>query len=69
MSSFVANLKFPFWSPTKTLIYEVKLLKRKEGQIFPTHYTKEDLAKRILEKRSKFPMSSYESRIIDKYFH
>ena len=36
MASFVANQKFPIWSPTKMLIYEVKLLKRKEAQIFPT---------------------------------
>ena len=36
MASFVANKKFPFLSPTKMLIYEVKILKRKEAQIFPT---------------------------------
>ena len=34
MASFVANQKCPFWSPSKILIYEVKLLKRKEAQIF-----------------------------------
>ena len=34
MANFVANQKFPFWSPTKMLIYEVELLKCKEAQIF-----------------------------------
>ena len=36
MASFVANQKFLFLSPTKMLIYEVKLLKRKEAQILLT---------------------------------
>ena len=68
MASFVGNLKNPFWSPTKMLIYEVKLLKHKEAHIFSTEQRKIQL-KRITEKRSKFPMRSYKSRKIENYFH
>ena len=34
MATFSSNQNFPFWSPLKTWLYEVKLLRRKEAQVF-----------------------------------
>ena len=34
MASFVAKQKFPSWFPTNMFIFEVKLLKRKEAQVY-----------------------------------
>ena len=36
MTSFLLNQDFPFLSPSKTSIYEVKLLKCKSAQLFTT---------------------------------
>ena len=40
MTTFLLNQDFPFLSPSKTSIYEVKLLKRKSEQLFSTIGTK-----------------------------
>ena len=34
MASFLANQNFPFWSSSKSCIYEAKFLERKKAQIY-----------------------------------
>ena len=38
MASFLANQNFPFWSPSKSCIYEANSLETKEAQFFTTVY-------------------------------
>ena len=55
MVEFLLNQDFPFLSPSKSSIYEVKLLKRKSAQLFTTIGTKKKRSKEYWRIWNMYP--------------